>query len=70
MSTASALPRAILLDLDNTLTHRRRSIRQYIIRFQHDFKAVLMDIGVDRIETIINTADRGGYGVKQDIFAH
>ncbi len=70
MSTVTDVPRAILLDLDNTLTHRRRSIIQYISRFQHDFEAALAETDAQRIETIINAADQGGYGVKQDIFAH
>ncbi|PON17787.1 hypothetical protein C2W62_11415 [Candidatus Entotheonella serta] len=68
MSVGRILPRAILLDLDNTLVHRRRSILQYIRRFQDDFVAVLINPDPDRIETVINAADQGGYGVKQDIF--
>ncbi len=56
--------------MDNTLTNRRRSIAQYVSQFQHDFKAALDDVDAGRIETLINAADQGGYGVKQDIFTH
>ena len=63
-------PRAILLDLDNTLTHRGRSITQYARRFQDDFGSVLGDIGPTAIAAKIKEVDRGGYGSKAGIFTH
>ncbi len=70
MSAAVRHPKAILLDLDNTLTHRGRSITQYALRFHRDFGSALRDISPAVIDDKIKEVDRGGYGSKERIFTH
>lgn len=66
----AAFPTAILFDLDNTLTHRGRSLTQYAIRFYHDFQSDLRETTPEAIECVIHQVDNGGYSSKQDIFSH
>ena len=53
--------KAIYFDLDNTLVHRQRSIRRYAQSLLADFESALEPVSLDSVESIITTADHGGY---------
>lgn len=53
--------RAILFDLDNTLTHRLLSIERYCCAFVASFGSSLDHIPVSVISKIVAQADHGGY---------
>jgi putative hydrolase of the HAD superfamily len=60
----------ILFDLDNTLTHRQASIRQYAWRFVLDFGPHLHTWSYERICRILITMDHGGYLPEDSLYAH
>jgi putative hydrolase of the HAD superfamily len=60
------VPQAILFDLDDTLTHRVRSIFQYAERFRCDFADHLASTAVSTIADAILTADVRGYGPREE----
>lgn len=53
-------PKAVLFDLDNTLTHRTLSIERYADRFLQDFGHVV-DSHPRRVSQLIGREDNGGY---------
>lgn len=53
--------RAILFDLDNTLTHRDQSIWAYTQYLAEHFQAMLDHADLLQIKSIINRIDNGGY---------
>ncbi|MFN3766894.1 MAG: HAD family hydrolase [Ectopseudomonas guguanensis] len=54
--------KAVLFDLDNTLTHRAQSIERYAQRFLSDYADVLRrDTSPKEIAAIIAAVDNGGY---------
>lgn len=60
---------AVLFDLDNTLTHREKSITAYSQTFEKTYKASLAQVDVDQIESIIHRIDNGGYP-KVELLSH
>ncbi len=54
-------PKAILFDLDNTLTHRALSIDRYAERFLHEFKTQIAEADIRQISHLIARTDNGGY---------
>lgn len=60
---------AILFDLDNTLTDRRKSIANYAGLFAFDFADQLNAITPDDLEHIMQVGDGGGYRPKAEMFA-
>ncbi|CAM3518306.1 HAD family hydrolase [Parendozoicomonas haliclonae] len=54
--------KAIIFDLDNTLTHRNKSIEQYAEAFVEDFQAQLTSISKEEIAALIKGIDNNGYG--------
>lgn len=54
-------PKAILFDLDNTLTHRALSIDRYAERFLHEFKIEIAEADARQISHLIARIDNGGY---------
>lgn len=54
-------PKAILFDLDNTLTDRHASITKFARQFYRHFRARHQMTRVEDIEPIIHNADGGGY---------
>lgn len=54
-------PKAILFDLDNTLTHRALSIDRYAERFLQEFKAEIAGVDPRRLSDLIACTDNGGY---------
>lgn len=57
--------RAVLFDLDNTLTHRDESIRAYSQYLAQHYSKQLAEINLGKIKTIINRIDNGGYPQKE-----
>lgn len=57
--------RAVLFDLDNTLTHRDQSVVVYAKQFLHDFSRDLADKNLEKILQIIRYIDNGGYPKKE-----
>jgi putative hydrolase of the HAD superfamily len=57
--------RAVLFDLDNTLTHREKSIQRYAQHLIECYKASLNDIYLEEVVTIIHRIDCGGYPKKE-----
>lgn len=55
------LPKAILFDLDNTLTHRALSIERYAQRFIADYAHAFRDASLNDTAKLIAAADNGGY---------
>lgn len=62
-------PRAILFDLDNTLTHRALSIRRYAEQFMAEFGEHIRPATLDDITQLILQEDSGGYLSPQSAFA-
>lgn len=58
---------AVLFDLDNTLTHRGRSVRAYSEYLAQHYAPVLFNAEIDQIEAIVNRIDRGGYPLKEQL---
>lgn len=54
--------KAIIFDLDNTLTHRERSIEKFSNLFVQRFQTVLRNTSVYEISNLIKETDNGGYG--------
>lgn len=57
--------RAVLFDLDNTLTHRDNSILAYSHFLAQQFQTNLVVTDVMQIKAIINRIDNGGYPKKE-----
>jgi len=60
--------KAVLFDLDDTLTDRRASIARYARRFHVDFLSDLEAGDVAKIEALIHDLDRGGYTPRENVF--
>ena len=61
MTPTGARPRAVLFDLDNTLTHRRSTIEAYGALFARDFATRLADAPIVDVAALIAHHDNGGY---------
>ena len=61
--------RAVIFDLDNTLTDRPSSIRRYAEKFFSDFRS-MMTTGVhaEDVHRVIQAGDGGGYRPKEALF--
>ncbi len=59
--------RAVLFDLDNTLTHRSASISAYSQYLGNFFKAQLRTADTAKIQDIIQRIDCGGYPKKEQL---
>lgn len=57
--------RAVLFDLDNTLTHRARSISAFSQSLAQRFFSFLSVVNVDQITQIVHRIDNGGYPKKE-----
>jgi len=62
------VPHAILLDLDETLIDRTRSIVRYAERFQRDFADALSPLTVPTLAATILTADERGYRPRETLY--
>ena len=62
-------PRAVLFDLDDTLTHRRASVARFATRFAQDFASHLHPLGVDALCTVIESVDADGYRPRPEFVA-
>lgn len=56
--------RAVLFDLDNTLTHRNQSIQAYVDCLIQYYKQNIQSNQHDKIIKIIHRIDNGGYPIK------
>ena len=61
------MPKAILFDLDDTLTDRAQSVARYAERFQRDFTAHLASIGNSNIAAAVLAADVRGYRPHEEV---
>lgn len=59
--------RAVLFDLDNTLTHRDHSIDVYSQHFVTAYQQYLNHVDVQHIQSIIRSIDQGGYPQKEHL---
>ena len=57
--------RAVLFDLDNTLTHRGRSVAAFSQDLADTYQSQLNCVDVEQIESIVNRIDNGGYPLKE-----
>lgn len=63
------MKKAILFDLDNTLTHRNRSISVYAAQLLSDFEFVDSSITVEDVTKIILQQDNGGYQLLESPYS-
>ncbi|WP_425917152.1 HAD family hydrolase [Acinetobacter sp. TSRC1-2] len=61
--------RAVLFDLDNTLTHRDQSILAYSQHLAHTYQQQLQHDQISQIQSIIRRIDNGGYP-KKELLTH
>jgi putative hydrolase of the HAD superfamily len=61
------IPRAILFDLDDTLTDRKASLKRFAIQYLEDFKTHL-EMDVDVFAQELEHADDGGYRPRPEMF--
>lgn len=64
-----ATPKAVLFDLDNTLTHRGLSIECYAQRFLCEFNDALRDHQPHQVIRLIKNTDNGGYLPTGSVFS-
>ncbi len=57
--------RAVLFDLDNTLTHRDQSVAAYAEHLASYYQQHLNTVDVAHIKSIVNRIDNGGYPKKE-----
>ncbi len=62
-------PKAILFDLDDTLTDREATLHLYASRFLEAFKPALGNISLPALTLEIRRADAGGYHPKLEVAA-
>ncbi|WP_180092237.1 MULTISPECIES: HAD family hydrolase [unclassified Acinetobacter] len=61
--------RAVLFDLDNTLTHRDHSVQAYTQYLAESYQSTLVEVDLVQIKRIINRIDNGGYP-KKELLTH
>jgi putative hydrolase of the HAD superfamily len=61
--------KAVLFDLDDTLSDRRASIARYARRFHADFLDDREGVDVAGTEALIHDVDRGGYAPRDQVFS-
>lgn len=61
--------RAVLFDLDNTLTHRDQSILAYSQHLAQTYQQQLQHAEISQIQSIIRRIDNGGYP-KKELLTH
>ena len=59
--------RAVLFDLDNTLTHRDQSIQRYSAYVLQQYHSALLRPDLQKIQDIIRRIDTGGYPKKEQL---
>jgi putative hydrolase of the HAD superfamily len=62
--------RAVLFDLDDTLTDRARSIDRLVPEFSNHFGDDLANNDLDEIRNCIHTGDDGGYASRENLGTH
>ncbi|CAN7494956.1 HAD family hydrolase [Paenibacillus sp. LjRoot153] len=62
-------PRAILFDLDETLTDRSQSLMKYSYAFMESFRNYLSNISPEEVYQLLKTADGNGYRSREEVFA-
>jgi putative hydrolase of the HAD superfamily len=70
MITSAAFPiRAVLFDLDETLSDRHLSLARFAHAFRDEFASDLDDVGVEVVRHTLQQADGGGYRSRNEVFA-
>ncbi|KRF03315.1 hypothetical protein ASG89_22990 [Paenibacillus sp. Soil766] len=62
-------PRAILFDLDETLTDRSQSLMKYSYAFMESFHNHLNTISTEEVYQLFKIADGNGYRSREEVFA-
>jgi putative hydrolase of the HAD superfamily len=62
------MPKAVLFDLDDTLTDRGASVVRYAQIFTTDFSQDLLAPGWEAVRTAIVSADERGYAPRENVF--
>lgn len=60
-------PRAILFDLDETLTDRSQSLMKYSYAFMESFRNYLSNISPEEVYQLLKTADGNGYRSREEV---
>jgi putative hydrolase of the HAD superfamily len=60
--------RAVLFDLDGTLTDRTASIERYARRLRSDLASQLREVQAEEVAAVIHAADQRGYAPREDVF--
>jgi putative hydrolase of the HAD superfamily len=60
--------KAVLFDLDGTLTDRPASINRYARRLHADLVSKLHEVEADAVAAVIQAADQRGYAPREDVF--
>jgi putative hydrolase of the HAD superfamily len=61
--------RAVLFDLDETLTDREQSLSSFAHAFVERFAPDLYAVDIDTVDLAIRRADGGGYRARDEVFA-
>jgi putative hydrolase of the HAD superfamily len=61
------IPKAILFDLDDTLTDRKATLKRFVLQYLEDFKTHL-EMDVDVFTDELEQADSGGYRPRPEMF--
>ena len=59
--------RAVIFDLDNTLTHRDLTVQAYAHALVREYQQHLQQVDLEKIISIIRRIDRGGYPLKEQL---
>lgn len=59
------MQRAVLFDLDNTLTARRASVERYAQLFREDFADRLLPVELEALQAALVAIDMGGYNAQR-----
>lgn len=62
-------PKAVLFDLDETLTDRNKSLMRYSNEFLQSFKGYLTDVSSEDLYQLLKIANGNGYRSRDDVFA-
>jgi putative hydrolase of the HAD superfamily len=63
------MPKAVLFDLDDTLTDRRASLDRYVAQLILDFSDELEPAEVADVVAVINEVDERGYAPRERVFS-
>jgi putative hydrolase of the HAD superfamily len=69
MKSERCTVRAVLFDLNETLTDREQSLSRFAHAFVEHFAPDLYAVDIDTVDQVIRRADGGGYRARDEVFA-